>query len=81
MKYNITKSSSPKTPKLKKGAKCLKSPLFKASKGTIQPLVPMPFPISGAHLIGAEFCHRDQTWKEPCGIMSNLVAESGESKG
>jgi hypothetical protein len=30
---------------------------------------------------GAEFQYPDLSWKEPCGMMANLVAESGGNKG
>ena len=30
---------------------------------------------------GAEFQYPDLSWKEPCGQMANLVAESGGNKG
>ncbi|MCQ2299149.1 MAG: hypothetical protein MJZ81_03385, partial [Bacteroidales bacterium] len=45
------------------------------------PLVPMLFPIFGAHLSGVKFQYPDQNWKEPCGMMANLVAESNENGG
>ncbi len=41
----------------------------------------MLFPIFGAHMGGVEFQYPDQSWKEPCGLMANLVAESGCNKG
>jgi hypothetical protein len=41
----------------------------------------MLFPILGAHVSGAEFLYPDLTWKELCGQMANLVAESGGNKG
>ena len=46
-----------------------------------EPLVPMLFPILGAHVSGAEFQYPDLTWKELCGMMANLVADSGCNKG
>ena len=46
-----------------------------------QTLVPMLFPILGAHLKETEFLYPDQSWKEPCGLMANLVSESGGNKG
>ncbi len=46
-----------------------------------EPLVPMLFPVLGAHMYGAEFQYPDLTWKESCGMMANLVAESGGNKG
>ena len=39
------------------------------------------FPVLGAHMSGAEFQYPDLTWKEPCGLMAHLVAESGGNKG
>ncbi|MCQ2300770.1 MAG: hypothetical protein MJZ81_11665 [Bacteroidales bacterium] len=45
MKYDITKSSSPKMPELGKGTECIKLMLSQTSKGMNQPLVPMLFPI------------------------------------
>lgn len=44
-------------------------------------LVPMLFPVLGAHMSGSEFQYPDLTWKEPCGPMAHLVAESGGNKG
>ena len=46
-----------------------------------EPLIPMLFPILGAHVSGSEFQYLDLTWKELCGHMANLVAESGGNKG
>ena len=46
-----------------------------------EPLVPMFFPVLGAHISGAEFQYPDHSWKEPCGIMANLVGDSGCNKG
>ena len=42
----------------------------------LEPLVPMLFPVLGAHVSGAEFQYPDLTWKELCGKMANLVADS-----
>jgi hypothetical protein len=41
----------------------------------------MFFPVLGAHLSGAEFQYPDLTWKETCGQMANLVADTGGNKG
>ncbi len=81
MKYNITKQSAPKMPSLGKGTECIKILLSQASKDMHEPLVPMLFPVLGAHISGAEFQYPDLTWKETCGQMANLVAESGGNKG
>ena len=46
-----------------------------------EPLVPMLFPVLGAHISGTEFQYPDLTWKEPTGMMANLVGDSGCNKG
>ncbi len=81
MKYDITKSSAPSMPKLGKGTECIQILLSQASKDMRQPLIPMLFPVLGAHISGSEFQYPDLTWKEPCGMMANLVADSGCNKG
>ena len=81
MKYDISKQSAPMMPKLGKGTECIKILLSQVSKDVREPLVPMVFPILGAHVSGTEFQYPDLTWKEPCGMMANLVAESGGNKG
>jgi len=81
MKYDISKQLSPKMPKLGKGTECINLLLSQASKDMHEPLVPMLFPILAAHISGSEFQYPDLSWKEPCGMMANLVAESGGNKG
>ena len=81
MKYDISKKSAPAMPNLGKGTECIKILLSQASKVIQEPLVPMFFPVLGAHISGAEFQYPDNSWKELCGQMANLVAESGGNKG
>ena len=81
MKYDISKSTSPKMPNLGKGTECIKLLLSQASVNMHEPLVPMFFPVLGAHISGAEFQYPDNSWKEMTGIMANLVANSGDNKG
>ncbi len=81
MRYDISKASAPKMPTLGKGTECLQILLSQASKDMHEPLVPMFFPILGAHISGTEFQYPDLTWKEPCGMMANLVGDSGCNKG
>ena len=81
MRYNISKSTAPAMPRLGKGTECIKILLSQASKDMYEPLVPMFFPILGAHISGSEFQYPDLTWKEMCGQMANLVAHSGDNKG
>lgn len=81
MKYDISSKSAPVMPNLGMGTKCIQILLSQVSKDMQEPLVPMLFPVLGAHMYGAEFQYPDLTWKEPCGMMANLVAESGGNKG
>jgi hypothetical protein len=81
MKYDISKTVSPKMPPLGKGTECIRLLLSQVSKDMYEPLIPMFFPVLGAHVSGSEFQYPDLTWKELCGMMANLVAESGGNKG
>ena len=53
MRYDISKSTAPMMPTLGKGTECIKLLLTQASKDMYEPLVPMFFPIFGAHMSGA----------------------------
>ena len=81
MRYDISKSKAPAMPALGKGTECIKILLSQASKDTHEPFVPMFFPVLGAHISGTEFLYPDNTWKEPTGMMANLVAKSGDNNG
>ena len=81
MTYDITKPTAPKMPNLGKGTECIQILLSQVSKDMQEPLVPMLFPLLGAHVSCAEFQYPDLTWKELCGQMANLVADSGCNKG
>ena len=81
MRYDISKATAPQMPTLGKGTECIKLLLSQTSKDMHEPLVPMLFPVLGAHVSGAEFQYPDLSWKELCGQMANLVAESGGNKG
>ena len=67
--------------KLENRTKSLKNLLFQASKGVIYPLFPMIFPSLGPHISGTKFPNLGLKWKETCGKVANLMAESGENKG
>ena len=81
MRYDISKATAPAMPTLGKGTECIKLLLSQVSKDMHEPLVPMLFPILGAHVSGSEFQYPDLTWKELTGLMANLVAKSGDNKG
>ncbi|MBQ3579796.1 MAG: hypothetical protein II975_02235 [Bacteroidales bacterium] len=59
MKYDITNPKSPKMPSLGNGTECIKILLSQASKDMHEALVPMLFPILGAHISGSEFQYPD----------------------
>ena len=80
MKYDISKPSAPAMPNLGKGTECIKLLLSQTSKNMQEPMVPMFFPVLGAHISGAEFQYPDNSWKETCGIMAQLVGNSGDNK-
>ena len=81
LKYDISKTTAPKMPKLGKGTECVQLLLSQVSKDMHEPLVPMFFPILGAQVSESEFQYPDLSWKELCGMMGNLVADSGCNKG
>ena len=81
MKYDVSNPTSPKMPALGKGTECIKLLLSQVSKDIQEPMVPMLFPVLGAHISGAEFQYPDNSWKELTGMMGNLVAKSGDNKG
>ena len=81
MKYDISKTTAPAMPALGKGTECIKLLLTQTSKDMHEPLVPMLFPSLGAHISGAEFQYPDRSWKETCGMMAQLVGDSGCNKG
>ena len=68
-------------PSLGKGTECIKILLSQVSENMQEPMVPMFFPVLGAHISGTEFQYPDYSWKEPTGMMTNLVAHSGDNKG
>ena len=81
MKYDISKATAPAMPPLGKGTECIKILLTQVSENMQEPLVPMFFPVLGAHISGTEFQYPDFSWKEPTGMMANLVAKSSDNKG
>ena len=81
MKYDISKKTAPVMPNLGKGTEIIRILLSQTSKDMHEPLVPMLFPILGAHISGVEFQYPDNSWKETTGMMAHLVADSGCNKG
>ena len=55
IKYNLSKPTPPAMPRLGKGTESVQLLLSQVSKDMHQPIVPMLFPILGAHVNGAEF--------------------------
>ena len=81
MNYNILNTKAPRVPVLGRGPECIKLLCSQALNDMVEPLIPMLFPVLGAHISNTEFLFPDQSWKQPCGMMANLVAESGGNKG
>ena len=79
--YDITKPAAPKMPNLGKGTECIKLIASQISPDMREAIVPMLFPALGAYVSGSEFQYADLSWKEICGQMAHLVAESGMGKG
>ena len=52
---------------LRKGTKCIKNQLSKASKDVQKPFVLMFFPLFGAYLSSAKFQYPGLIWQELCG--------------
>ena len=67
--------------RLGKGIECVQLLLSQVSKDMHEPMVPMLFPILGAHVSGAKFMYPDLIWKELFGMLKNLVADSCCNKG
>ena len=68
-------------PKPSKGTEIVKLLLSQASQDMREPLVPMLFPVLGAHVSASKFKYPDNTWKELCGMVANLVGDLGCNKG
>ena len=73
MRYDISKRKAPEMPNLGKGTECIKLLLSQASKDMYEPLVPMFFPVLGAHISDAEFQYPDYSWKELCGKLRPAI--------
>ena len=80
MKYDISKTVSPKMPPLGKGTECIRLLLSQVSKDMYEAVVPMLFPALAAHVSETEFMYPDNTWKEMCGMLAHLVADSVENR-
>ena len=76
MKYNISKKTASKMPKLGKRTEIVSLLLSQASKSMHEPIVPMIFPVLGVHVSGAKFMYPDLIWKELCGKKGNLPSNS-----
>ena len=80
MDYHLLNKNN-KMPFLGKGTECIRLLVSQISPDMRETIVPMLFPALGAYISGAEFQYADHTWKEICGQMAHLVADSGMGKG
>ena len=76
MIYDISKSTAPKMPVLKNGTECIKLLLTQASKDMHEPIVPMLFPVLGAHICNSEFMYPDNSWKEMWWKLLTVISVS-----
>ena len=81
MSYNIFSVTKPAMPKVPKTAKIIDLVLKNVSSDMREPLVPLLFPLLGSRISDAKFLYPDNTYKELCGQMAHLVADSGANKG
>ncbi|MDD5856545.1 MAG: hypothetical protein PUC90_09475 [Prevotella sp.] len=81
MSYNIFSATKPAMPKVPKTAKIIDLVLKNVSSDMREPLVPLLFPLLGSRISDAKFLYPDNTYKELCGQMAHLVADSGANKG
>lgn len=79
--YDITTATAPQMPSLGKGTECIKILAAQISPDMREPIIPMLFPPLASYVSGSEFQYPDNTWKEPCGMMAHLIADSGMGKG
>ena len=76
MRYDIVKTTVPKILTLEKVTEYLKLLLSKASKNMYEPLVPVFYPVLGAHISDAEFRYPDRIWKEMCNNNPRLFTDN-----
>ena len=81
MTYDIFSVTKPAMPKVPKTAKIIDLVLKNVSSDMREPLVPLLFPLLGSRISDAKFLYPDNTYKELCGQMAHLVADSGANKG
>ena len=81
MTYDITKKVAPSMPSLGKGLDFVKLVLSQVSPDMREAIAPTLFSAAASHISGTEFLYPDQTWKEMCGIMDTLTANSAGGKG
>ena len=79
--YDIASETAPKMPSLGKGTECIQLLASQISPDMREAIVPMLFPTLASYVSGTEFQYPDNTWKEPCGMMAHLIADSGMGKG
>ncbi len=80
-KFNVSKKTPPPMPHIGKGLECLQLLLSQVSKDMREAILSMVFTILGALAFGVKFKYPDETWKELCGMLANIVADSAAGKG
>ena len=81
MNYSIFSVKAPMMPTVPKSAKIIDLLTKNVSNDMRQPIVPLLFPLLSSRISNAKFLYADNTYKELCGEMAHLVADSGANKG
>lgn len=79
-KLQLNNKTAPKLDKYGKGTESIKFIVSNVSKDVRDAIVPTLFPILGAHISNTEFLYCDNSWKETCGQIALLAADSGGNK-
>ncbi len=67
-------------PNLGKGVECIRLLASQISADMREAVVPAIFPALASYVSGAEFEYADGSWRELCGLMTHLIADSGMGK-
>ena len=81
MSYDLFSLKAPMMPTVPKTAKIIDLLTKNVSNDMREPIVPLLFPLLSSRISNAKFLYADNTFKELCGEMAHLVADSGANKG
>lgn len=79
--YDITTKTAPKMPSLGKGTELIQILASQISADMRESIIRIIPSVLSSYVSGVEFQYPDNTWKEPCGQIAHLIADSGMGKG